>query len=52
VLRNVSHISCFILFMVIVLMINAPQTGRTVSMQNLEDAFYRDHFVKVGRLVH
>ena len=32
--------------------IHAPQTGRTVSMQNLEDAYYRDHFVKVGRLAH
>lgn len=32
--------------------VHAPQTGRPVSMQNLEDVYYRDHFVKVGRLAH
>ncbi len=32
--------------------VHAPQTGRTVSVQRLNDVYYRDHFIKVGRLAH
>ncbi|MCZ6560392.1 MAG: C40 family peptidase [Gammaproteobacteria bacterium] len=45
--RKISHVAIYIgngYF------VHAPSSGKTVSVANIKDAYYREHFDRVGRL--
>jgi cell wall-associated NlpC family hydrolase len=45
--RKISHVAIYIgngYF------VHAPSTGKTVSVANIKDAYYREHFDRAGRL--